>query len=153
MATVADLQEVIAKGDVFERRVKDFALTPENIAAYQKSMTARGAAISYTVAEERLRFLQANIAEGAPLLLAKGGSYAAMKQMLAHLKAKETDWRLNRTSGQGLCCGKTVNFADDPCGFMHLVAASYAVCLFGCAPCCGAAAVAELFGQICDNFF
>ena len=79
-----------------------------------------------------------------------------MTKMLAHLTAMETNWPLNPTKGVGPDGGtfKTVDrILEDPCSFMHLVAASFAViAFFGCLPCGFAAGVAELFGQICDNF-
>jgi hypothetical protein len=137
-------------------QLKNIPLTQETIVQYQYAMERSGVVITYQQAETHLLKMKTNLPQNIPDILAMGGTHVVMTTMLAHLKTMETNWRLNPTKGPQSCCVtfKTVNrFLDDPCSFMHLVAASFAViAFFGCLPCGFAAGVAELFGQICDNF-
>ncbi len=178
-ATPDDLKDVISKAGMFTdyahltgvwndldaryreaatiEQIKNIALTNETVAQYQQAMERAGVVVSYEQAATHLRNMKLNLPQNIPDLLAMGGTHASMTVMLAHLKTMETNWRLNPAKGpQCTTCGtfKTVNrFVEDPCAFMHLVAASFVVIsFFGCIPCGFAAGVAELFGQICDNF-
>jgi hypothetical protein len=178
-ATVKDLHEVIANGKMFveyahstgvwqeldERyrsgemagHIRNFQPTQENIAAHQNKMASVGVAVSYNEAARHISRLQDIRPQHVEELLASGGTHAGMVSMLTHLETMETNWRLNPTKlPQSLCCGKfqAVNrMREDPCAFMHLVAASFTVIsFFGCLPCLFAGGVAELFGQLCDNF-
>ncbi len=178
-ATPDDLKDVISKATMFTdyahltgvwndldaryretavvEQIKNIPLTNETVVQYQQAMERSGVVVSYEQAATHLRNMKLNLPQNIPDILAIGGTHAAMTVMLAHLKTMETNWRLNPAKGpQCTTCGtfKTVNrFVEDPCAFMHLVAASFVVIsFFGCIPCGFAAGVAELFGQICDNF-
>jgi hypothetical protein len=137
-------------------QLKNIPLTQETIVQYQYAMERSGVVITYQQAETHLLKMKTNLPQNIPDILAMGGTHVVMTTMLAHMRTMETNWRLNPTKGPQSCCGtfKTVNrFMEDPCSFMHLVAASFAVIgFFGCLPCVFAAGVAEFWGQICDNF-